>query len=625
MSAIVQLYPHKSYTTRWLQTYLEKDGRVLEKDFSPFVLNRFNWAEEFDSHRKAWKKNSGRTCFHFVLSPDIKDEATLEQVRNMATTWASDNFNDCLWSINYHEDNGIVHAHVAVNAIKLDGYHLHLNDNEFNGIRLDLQGKALKNGLYNKPYKTKKERYKQQIKEKERGETPQLSYSTKTVIEKRIESKGFKTWKQQLRDYIDINKQYATCWDDFVKKMDEDGIEVKETRNKLTGETGYTYRFKEPVFNKKTGKEFQFACKDKNLSDDEKDPKKYTREAIYSYFNFSGEEIENKNEIKIIKRNIQIEMLKYYGYQAFVMPTSHRPIKKNIVFNPLPKEIKTPNVHIYHNKLARSTIQQSQANIQAMVEAIRIVKENDIKSNRELQIKIKEMKKQAKKYREEGDWLRDKHLKAELIYTNLQEFEHAKNKDAKKWLKKHNIDPKNTNSSKYKKEMDCYYKQYTDIVNKEIELRSYSAQLERAFRIISENIKPENLKRRCERYSAEEVKTIRKVNYKHLDNFDINTSTDNQEEAASHLIAQNEIKRKWIKESTSDRGVILHNYINAPTLEELHKSEDKWIKSFEREQKLKPNRRIIRDETPSEQITRHKQLLKQRSQNKDISSKGIKK
>lgn len=53
---------------------------------------------------------------HYIISPDPRDEPTLEQVRAVATEWVQKAFGDFQAVIGYHDDTGIVHAHVLVNS-----------------------------------------------------------------------------------------------------------------------------------------------------------------------------------------------------------------------------------------------------------------------------------------------------------------------------------------------------------------------------------------------------------------------------------------------------------------------------------------------------------------------------
>ena len=53
---------------------------------------------------------------HYIISPDPKNSPTLGQVRSVATEWASKTFADFQVVIGYHNDTGIIHAHVLVNS-----------------------------------------------------------------------------------------------------------------------------------------------------------------------------------------------------------------------------------------------------------------------------------------------------------------------------------------------------------------------------------------------------------------------------------------------------------------------------------------------------------------------------
>ena len=325
---------------------------------------------------------------------------------------------------------------------------------------------------------------------KDLGQKPQTKCRPKSACEKRIESRGFKTWKQQLRDIIDINKQCATDWQSFVELMNRDGIEVRETHNKRTGEIGYTYHFKEPVFNKKTGKEFHFACKDKNLSDNADNPLKYTRSEIYYFFDFkTPAKFEDERFLRVEKHKIHVEMMKYFGYMPLIMPPSHKKVVG--VLKPkhnLPENLKVVEPKTYHGKLTRATIRQTQANIQAMAEAIRIVKEQNIRSEADLKKRLEETttkKQELELKRHKFDEICDQY---DALANNLKMYEDTGKREYKNWLKKHGVDYKNIDSDYYKR-MSKTVKQQRDNIKNEIALLdNFEGECQKAYNIIRDNL-----------------------------------------------------------------------------------------------------------------------------------------
>jgi hypothetical protein len=123
-----------------IKNYLEKDGRSLAID-SNGVSRLESWDKEMDQARIMRHKDEGRKYYHFVIAPDPDDKATLEQVREMAVSWAQERYPDCMWVIDYHDDSdaGGIHAHVIVNSVKLDGYKIQISKNDIREDTLLIQ------------------------------------------------------------------------------------------------------------------------------------------------------------------------------------------------------------------------------------------------------------------------------------------------------------------------------------------------------------------------------------------------------------------------------------------------------------------------------------------------------
>ena len=502
MSAILKTYIHKVGGALALQNYLLRDARSLSEDFSPDLLTPKNWGNEMDNFRRVYNKDSGRQVYHFIISPDVKENATLEQVKQLATNWVEENFSDSLWAIHYHNDgkSKIIHAHVVVNAVKLDGYKIQINAKQFNNIKLDVHNFASDLGMTTPAPKSEYDMYLENIENQKHEQPTHTFYRKETNSEKRIKSRGFKTWKQQLRDLIDINKSLATSWDNFIELMDKDGVEVRQTMNKKTGDLGYTYHFKEPVFNKKTGKEFFFACKDKNLSDDEKNPKKYTRAELYTFINFTDMQLPTELEVNRQKRLIHEETMKYFGYLPFIMPAPRK--NQTGVVKPkhnLPKELKVVEPKTYRGKLTRATIRQSQANIQAMAEAMRIIKQHNIKSEKDLNNIIATNEQKSKELNANQSKAYDSYMKAVNALAKIKDYENAEDRstkrEAKSWLKERNINIKEWTSEKMEERLYEFYDQYSAIGKERMTLEQYTQQVKYAYNLIKENTKKNTLQR----------------------------------------------------------------------------------------------------------------------------------
>lgn len=107
-----------------------------ESIFDPDLL----WYQMMDDTRKMADNNRSttdkraRTYMHFIISPDPKDNISLDEFRRIVTEWAEKFFNDSKLgsyevAVVYHDDNkeriekggeGILHAHIIVNNTDLN-------------------------------------------------------------------------------------------------------------------------------------------------------------------------------------------------------------------------------------------------------------------------------------------------------------------------------------------------------------------------------------------------------------------------------------------------------------------------------------------------------------------------
>lgn len=114
-----------------IQSYLRQHGRSLAFDFAACLGEPQDWGHEMDEARTFAGKDSGRRYYHFILSPDPRDHATLPVLRRIAVAWAEENYPGRQWAIEYHDDNksGILHAHVVLNAFDCEtGRKVHRTD-----------------------------------------------------------------------------------------------------------------------------------------------------------------------------------------------------------------------------------------------------------------------------------------------------------------------------------------------------------------------------------------------------------------------------------------------------------------------------------------------------------------
>ena len=141
--------------------YLVKKNRAIATDYMNLDAPAdergaalFDWASEMDATRHAygndvpWRGLRVRTYKHYIVSPDPRDHIELDDLRDLARSWASEHFGDYEVAIVYHDDNerGIPHAHVVVNNTNLETGR-RLQDPDPAALNHSLQRMAAERGL----------------------------------------------------------------------------------------------------------------------------------------------------------------------------------------------------------------------------------------------------------------------------------------------------------------------------------------------------------------------------------------------------------------------------------------------------------------------------------------------
>ena len=155
--AILKVMPRKG-TTKAIRAYLERDGRSLACDTN-FCEQGQDWAHEMqlaiDSYEAMTGRGGGRSYYHVVISPDPRDGCDLAMTRELATRWAKERYPDARWAIEYHDDNGIVHAHVVICAALATGGKVHFTREGLRGDMDALQDICREMGLTEVPQETR--------------------------------------------------------------------------------------------------------------------------------------------------------------------------------------------------------------------------------------------------------------------------------------------------------------------------------------------------------------------------------------------------------------------------------------------------------------------------------------
>ena len=241
-------------SARDIRAYLEREGRSLSFDSNVFSEDD-DWASLMDETRALAGKDEGRGYYHVVISPDPRDNATLEQVRALATRWVSERYPEAEWVANYHDDNGIVHAHVVLNSVdQTTGKKIHLDKKAIRGDAAALQSICREMGLtaFDQCRITRTEDGWQCEEVVRASEARVREDEQERIRERRIAKgepvggtrvtapAGHWSWLDDVRAEVDKCLEGCPSWSEFVSRMEADGYGVRLTRRRGAG-VGVTY------------------------------------------------------------------------------------------------------------------------------------------------------------------------------------------------------------------------------------------------------------------------------------------------------------------------------------------------------------------------------------------------
>ncbi len=232
-------------SARYIQRYLERDGRALATDFVNIDVpvkgvrdgledyEPFDWWREMDRTRSdfgndaPWNGQRARTWKHYILSPNPGDGIELGKLRRLAVAWAQENFNDYEVAIVYHDDNAnrIPHAHVVVN-----------NTNLATGCRLqEPDPRAVKRSIQ----KLTKDMGLSWFEDAPRPEGAKRVRGTASKqrvhvgrAEKELEAKGEYSWVADIRARVSIARMVARNEEEFKSVLKAMGLDVEDNSAK---------------------------------------------------------------------------------------------------------------------------------------------------------------------------------------------------------------------------------------------------------------------------------------------------------------------------------------------------------------------------------------------------------
>lgn len=166
--------------------------------------------EQFKATRELWNRNNGTQAHQIYqsfkpgeISPEKANEMGNELARRMAPNHEA--------VIYTHTDRHHIHNHIIINSVNME-----------NGLKLDMYGEKKLAELREVSDQLCKENNMSLITE----QNAKVRY---TMAERQIIEKGGVSWKDELRQAIDYEKQNSTSYEEFKKNLTEKyNIEIRE-------------------------------------------------------------------------------------------------------------------------------------------------------------------------------------------------------------------------------------------------------------------------------------------------------------------------------------------------------------------------------------------------------------
>ena len=232
--------------------------------------------EQMETTKELYRKDTGRQYKHFVQSFNPKDNISPQKAHKIGLEWAEKSFKGFEVFITTHKDKDHIHNHFVVNSVSF------LNGEKFRYSNKELKDlKELSNKICERENLSKIDLHKK-------------SEAFKTDGEYRLEKRGESTWKEELRNSIDIAKAETKSIEEMKDLLkNKFDVETRETKN--------TISYKHSSQNK--------SVRGNRLGD------KYTKEGIlshykerssrkeliYLYNDLTNKQLENKRKIKSIE------------------------------------------------------------------------------------------------------------------------------------------------------------------------------------------------------------------------------------------------------------------------------------------------------------------------------------
>lgn len=293
--ATIKICANKGGGVKGLENYLKQEHKTDMQLISGKDCNPERIAEEFQATKALYNKTDGRQYYHMIqaFKPGEIDPQTAHEIGKELSNF--EKFKGYEVAIITHVDKDHIHNHLVINSVSFDdGKKLHQTIAELKEI------KEFSNELC-----------------RERGLT-EISLDKKaekniTMAEYQIQSKDENSWKEELREAIDIGKSKTNSIEelkDYLKQ--EFDIEIKIQDKNI--------KFKHP--------EQSRFCRGSKLGDN------YEKEKIENEFNMRNSETRNIYEfIDIVGDRYYLAEITKKGQETQVIGDVNKSFKNPYNYN----------------------------------------------------------------------------------------------------------------------------------------------------------------------------------------------------------------------------------------------------------------------------------------------------
>jgi len=158
-----------------------------------------------------------RKYYHFKFSPDPEDRVSPEVCQKAAMELAKDLFPGFECVVATHVDSGVIHSHIIINSVNFEtGRKFHVSMKEYAAMKDRANEIGLKYGMTPLDWRSATEEKRQLLKEG-------LAIDP-TVTEQRIVLRGGTSWKEELREVIDLAKKKCDNIIEFEDFLERYGV-----------------------------------------------------------------------------------------------------------------------------------------------------------------------------------------------------------------------------------------------------------------------------------------------------------------------------------------------------------------------------------------------------------------